>query len=82
LSEQAVSRQFAGRLALIAFATTSVRGLISGDDFQGTLQGALLVLAAFYGVGWLVGDLARRVVEELAHAEFARLLADQPGPGS
>lgn len=76
-----MARQFAGRLALVAFATASVRGLISGAEFQGTLQGALIVLAVFYGLGLVLGDLARRVVEENAQAEFTRLTADQSEPG-
>jgi hypothetical protein len=72
-----VARQFASRLALIAFTAASLRGLISGADFQGTLQTALIAMAVFYGLGLVLGELARRVVEEHVVAEWARLTADR-----
>jgi hypothetical protein len=68
-----VAVQFASRLSLIAFATVSIRGLIAGTDFQGTIQTALIAMAAFYGLGLIFGELARRVIEENVHAEIARL---------
>ncbi len=64
--------QFAIRLSLIAFATTSVRGLINGADFQGTIQTALIATAVFYGLGFVLGELARRLVEENVRAEWKR----------
>jgi hypothetical protein len=67
-----VAVQFAGRLSLIAFATALVRGAICGAEFEATLQTALVALAAFYGLGLVFGELARRVTEEAAQAEFAR----------
>ena len=71
-----VAKQFASRLALIAFATAALRGLISGAAFQGSLQAALVAMAAFYGLGLVLGELARRVVEEQVTAEWARLTAE------
>jgi hypothetical protein len=70
-----VASQFAYRLSLIAFTTTTVRGLLSGADFYGTIQAALLALAVFYAAGLLMGELARRVVEESVDAEIARNIA-------
>ena len=67
--------QFANRLSLIAFATASIRGLLDGSDFQGTIQGALVVLAVFYGLGLVFGEWARRLVEENARHEITRLKA-------
>ena len=66
--------QFAFRLSLIAFATMAMRGLMTGGDFEGTMQSALLILALFFGLGWIIGELARRVVEEQVEAELPRLL--------
>lgn len=66
--------QFAFRLSLIAFATAAVRGLMAGGDFAGTMQSALWILALFFGLGWIIGELARRVIEEQVEAELPRLL--------
>ena len=63
---------FAFRLSLIAFATASLRGLIGGTDFSGGLKTALVAAALFYGLGLIVGEMARRVVEEHVQAEFDR----------
>jgi hypothetical protein len=68
-----VAGHFASRLSLIAFATAIVQGLIDRADFQGTLQTALLLLAVFFGLGYVIGEIARRVVEEGVQAEFDRM---------
>jgi len=68
-----VAGHFASRLSLIAFAAAIVQGLIDRAEFQGTLQTALLLLAVFFGLGFVVGEIARRVVEEGVQAEFDRL---------
>lgn len=70
-----MASQFANRLALIGFATITVRGLLAGSDFQGTIQAALLAMAVFFAVGFVIGELARRVVEEAVDLEIARKLA-------
>jgi hypothetical protein len=76
-----VASQFANRLALIGFATITVRGLLAGSDFQGTIQAALLALAVFFAVGFVIGELARRVVEEAVDLEIARkFAASAPAP--
>ena len=64
--------QFAYRLALIACATALARGAIGGLDFRGTVQTALVVLAAFFGLGLVLGELARRVIEEHVQTEWRR----------
>jgi hypothetical protein len=68
-----VAVQFASRLSLIAFATMSVRGIVTGADFEGALKTALLAAAAFYGLGLIVGEMARRVVEESVTKDLASL---------
>ena len=70
-----MASQFAYRLSLIAFATTTVRGLLSGADFYGTIQTALLALGLFCLVGLIIGELARRVVEESVDTQIARSIA-------
>lgn len=67
-----MAREFAVRLALLAFAASTLAGLIEAVDFAGALQSALWHAAAFFGLGWVCGDLAGRVVEENARQEAVR----------
>lgn len=75
-----MATQFASRLALIAFATVSVRGVIEFADFHVTLSAALKIAAVFFGFGLVVGELARRTAEEIAQREFQELIADRQQP--
>ena len=77
-----VAKQFASRLALIAFAAASLRGLTCGAAFGATIQTALVAMAIFYGLGLVLGELARRVVEEHVTAEWARLSSEIASPES
>ena len=65
-----MSTQFAGRLSLIAFATAAFRGLWAQADFFGTIQTALVSLGVFYVLGLVIGEAARRIVEENAKADL------------
>ena len=73
--------QYASRLSLVAFATAAVRGLLMRSELVAALQASLLAAAAFYGLGLLLGDLARRLVEEHARAEFERITSGQKPAG-
>lgn len=64
--------QFAVRLALLAFAATSLQGLVAGGDLVGVMQLALFRVVAFYVTGLLCGGVAERLMEEHARGEFAR----------
>ena len=77
-----MARQFAVRLALVAFAASTVHGLIDAVDFAGTVQSALMHAATFFGLGWICGELAGRVVEESARQEVARRLKELEPPAS
>ena len=70
-----MAHAFACQLALIAFATAAAQGVVSGAPFDPTLKTALVVVPVFYALGWILGELARRVVEENVQAEFARIKA-------
>lgn len=65
-----MATQFAARLSLIAFATVTTEAVISGEAFQPGVKAALTALALSYAIGLVVGDLARRVIEENAAVEF------------
>jgi len=67
--------QFAHRLALIGFAVLTIRGLIIGADFAGTLKWALAAAALFFALGLVIGDLARKLAEDNARSEFKQLQA-------
>src|SRR5580704_13552500 len=69
-----VATQFAKRLALIAFATAALRGLFCEADFLATMQTALVSLGAFYVLGLVMGEAARRIIEENIKSELARQL--------
>lgn len=68
-----MASQFAGRLALIAFAIAGLQGVLSLADFEGTIRAALAVSAMFYAFGFLIGELGRRIAEVGAKADFARI---------
>jgi hypothetical protein len=70
-----VALQFAGRLAVIGFATTLLAGAIARSGVEGAVQSALVAGAAFYAVGLVLGEFARRIAELGARAEFERQTA-------
>jgi hypothetical protein len=77
-----VSTQFARRLSLIAFATAVLRGLLGQADFFGTIQTALVALGVFYVLGLVVGEAARRMVEENAKADLMERFGSAKVPGA
>src|SRR5580704_2205891 len=77
-----VAAQFAKRLALISFATAALRGLFCQSDFFATMQTALVSLGAFYVLGLVVGEAARRVVEESVKSQVARELQSALATGT
>lgn len=77
-----MARQYAVFLAMVAFAASTVHGLMEHVDFAGTVQSALMHGAAFFGLGWVCGELAGRVVEENARQEVARRVKDLDQPAT
>ncbi|MFK7777349.1 MAG: hypothetical protein QM501_04420 [Gimesia sp.] len=63
---------YAFRLSLIAFATESVRGILSHTDFIGATQSALVAAVIFFGLGLVLGEIATRLVEESERAIFEK----------
>lgn len=62
------------RLALLAFATVALRGVLDGSEFRSTLKLALQVGAAAFGVGVIIGELARRLIEDAVLARVRKIL--------
>ncbi len=73
---ETVAGHFATRLALIAFSTVALCGVLDNTDFRGCLQTALLTAIVFCGIGYLVGEIARLVVEEATTAEVERMMGE------
>lgn len=73
-----MAEQYAPRLALIAILAVIGRGILSGGDFAATVKTAAIAAAAFFLIGWLVGEIARRLIEEHVRAT-AVANEEQPG---
>ena len=72
-----MAAQFAVRLALIAFAAVSFRGVIDRALFYETVSLALTAGCFFLGLGLIVGELAKRTSEELARNDFDQMMEIQ-----
>ena len=70
-----MAHDVASRLALLAFAAAGVQGLLALGDFEGTVITGLKSAAMFYALGYLVGELGRRLAEESARSELERIVA-------
>ncbi|QDT66763.1 hypothetical protein [Calycomorphotria hydatis] len=72
--------QYAGRLALIAIGVVVARGMIAGRDFTGIVQTALFAAIIFWGLGRVLGDIAKRLVEEQVRSKYEKLWAERQQP--
>lgn len=80
-----MAEQYAPRLALIAVLTVLGRGMLCGGDFVGTVQMAAVAAVVFFALGLLVGEIARRLVEEHVNGTAAsgdHPAAPKPGPSA
>jgi len=71
--------RYAGILGLLAFLTSSTRGLLHGSEVESILLTAWLSLLAFAAVGGIVGWIAGRAVEESVRARMKDALAAEEG---
>lgn len=55
---------FSGTLALFAFATVTIIGLIKGDGLSEVLQEALVGMAVFLVLGKVLSYIGRRMIAE------------------
>lgn len=46
------------------------------------MQTALIALGVFYALGWVVGEVARRIVEENVRTELVQRLGTANGTGT
>jgi len=71
--------RYAGILGLLAFLTSSVRGLLHGGQVESILLTAWFSLLAFAAVGAVVGWIAGRAVEESVRTRIQQALAAEDG---
>ena len=62
------------RLALIAFATVALRGTLDGSEFRTVLILAIKIGAAFFGIGMIIGELARRLMEDIVISKIKKVI--------
>ncbi len=67
--------RYAGILGLLAFLTSSARGLLHGGEAESILPTAWLSLMAFAAIGGVVGWVAGQIVEESVRARMKEALA-------
>lgn len=61
---------FSLRLAVIAFSVTCLARVIDGQEFEATIQSAFIAGGIFWGLGLILGELARHIIEENVRAEL------------
>jgi predicted translin family RNA/ssDNA-binding protein len=69
-----VALHTACRLALIAFATVALRGVLDGSEFRTVLILAIKIGTAFFGIGLIIGELARRLLEDLVNSKIRKVI--------
>lgn len=55
-------------------------GLVCGTDFRGAMYGAFASAGIFLVVGFACGEMAKRIVQEMAAGEVQQLAAQQVTP--
>lgn len=53
-----------GIMGMIAFAVAALVGLIAGNDVATVLTRALVAMGVFFAVGFLLGTMGRRLIDE------------------
>lgn len=59
-----MGREYGGILGFLAFTTVLARSFVSGGGFDDTIGLALIMLFAFAGVGYVIGNIAEQTVRE------------------
>lgn len=59
-----MGRTYGGILGLVAFATVIGRGMVALSSIESVILFACVVMFLFGGLGWIVGNIAARIVDE------------------
>jgi hypothetical protein len=72
-----MGRIYAGILGPLALATALARGIVNHHDPDAILWNAWWALVAFAALGWVLGTIAGRVVEEDVRQRIAAADAEE-----
>jgi hypothetical protein len=73
-----MARIYAGILGLLAFATVVARGIVHAAAAADTIWQACGMLLVFAGLGGVIGQLARWIVDDSIRNQLAAQLAAKP----
>lgn len=59
-----MGRNYGGILGLVAFATMIGRGMVALSSIDSVVQIATVAMFIFAALGWIVGNIAARIVDE------------------
>jgi hypothetical protein len=71
-----VAMAFGLRLCRIVFSIETFAGLLEGKGFEDTIQSAFMLGGMFWGLGLLLCEVARQVVEELVRSQLKNPAAE------
>lgn len=77
-----MARIYAGIFGLLAFLTMLIRGLIRDADTINLVLAAWLGLLVFAAIGYAIGWIAGRAVEESVNATIAAQVATNQAAGA
>lgn len=73
-----MGRAYAGVLGYLAAALTLARGVIAGGGVESTVLSAIVCLAGFAVIGWVLGTIAESTVDQSVRQQLeAQLQATQ-----
>ena len=61
---ESMGRDYAGILATTALVTVITRGLVMSGGIESILIAAIGAMFLFAAIGWLIGNVAARIVDE------------------
>ena len=75
-----MGREYGGILGFLAFTTVLVRSFVNGGGFDDSVRLALVLMFAFAGAGFLIGNIAEQAIREsvlsILDSKFAALDAE------
>lgn len=75
-----MARLFAGTLGPLAMLTITTSGLIHGRTSQSVASAAWMALFLFAAIGYVIGWIANRTVEDSVQAAISARLEGDSGP--
>lgn len=59
-----MGREYGGILGFLAFTTVMLRSFANGGGFDDSIRMALILMFAFAGAGYLIGNIAEQAIRE------------------